>query len=352
MGGAFSAPTNNLIEEAKLFYGNKRLAYAVELWEKGENNTIVLSDGTNAPGTLPMKGEKFGKTVFQNDLQESLPIDSTMKIKTPEDGGTLIYETTGDLACKAFMPAGFRGGPTPNTMNPYRTDMGNPTGETPQNCATSWGHIVVIPVNHKIYNAITLTEEHLPLLAEMDRVGKVALKAISEGGVDMVGSLRWAMAQDSTIKMNDGRSVSSKLHNTEFVDDEAFLNCQSEGVDSVQDMVRDTTESTFHVGRAASVGYLHLHVRPTCFDLISKIGMDEQASEKGYIKQTLLDDVVSFVNSDEYATIKAQSEMLECESEPEPEGDDSDDDDGSALVRQASHRRSGGGLSRQGSRRD
>ena len=166
----------------------------------------------------------------------------------------------------------------------------------------------------------------------------------------MVGSLRWAMAQDSSIDMNDGRSVSTKLQNTEFVDDEAFLKCQSEGVDSVQDMVRDTTESTFHVGRAASVGYLHLHVRPTCFDLVSKVGMDEQASEKGYIKQTLLDDVVSFINSDEYVTIKAQSEMLESEPEPEPEGDD--DDDGCALARQDSHRRSGGGLARQASRRN
>jgi hypothetical protein len=240
------------------------------------------------------------------------------------------------------MPADFRGGPTPNTMNPYHTEQGNPTGETPQNCATSWGNIVVIPVNHKIYNAITLTEEHLPLLAEMDRVGKVALKVISEGGTDMVGSLRWAMAQDSMIEMNDGRYVSTKLLNTEFVDDEAFLKCQSEGVDSVQDMIGDTTESTFHVGRAASVGYLHLHVRPTCFDLVSKVAMDEHASEKGYINQTLLEDVVSFVNSNEYATIKAcarqeqewdQGEMLEYEHEPDPEGDD-----GGGLARQASRR--------------
>ena len=332
MGATFSAPTNNLIEEAKLFYSNKGLAYAVELWEKGENNAIILEDGTSAPGSLPMKGDKFGKTVFQNDLQVLLPNESTMKIKTPEDGGTLVFETTGDLACKAFMPAGFRGGPTPNTMNPYRSEMGDPTGTTPQNCATSWGHIVVIPVNYNIYNAITLTEGHIHLLGEMERVGKVALKMLSEGDADMVGSLRWAMAQDSIIEMNDERSVSTKLLNTDFVDDEAFLKCQSEGVVSVQDMIRDTTESTFHVGRAASVGFLHLHVRPNCFDLVSKVGMDEQAAEKGYIKQTLLEDVVSFIGSDEYATIKAQAELLE----DDPEG--GSDDEGCELTREASCR--------------
>lgn len=341
MGASFSAPANNFFEEAKLFYGNRDHVTTVTSWENGSCDTMIFGD-KHIDGTLPQVcGEnKYGKPVFQSDLQESMPDTDTMKIKSPEHGGTLVYETTGALACKAFMPAGFRSGPTPNTMNPYRSDIGNPTGKTPQNCATSWGHIVVIPVNQRIYNAVTLTKDHIELLNEMERVGKHALKILTEESVDYIGSLRWAMAQDGTMEMNDGRVVSTKLQAADFVDDSAFLTCQTEGVDSVTDMINSTTESTFHVGRAASVGWLHLHVRPTCFDLISKIGMDEQASEKGYLKQTLLSDVIDAISSEELETIRAQSEVLE-HSEPEPELDvsEDDDDEGPPLSRQYSVRR-------------
>lgn len=334
MGNGMSATRKNLVEETRIFHINKQLAYAVSLWEQGENDTVIV-DGVDVPGVLP-GGDNAGKPVFQHDLQESLPMSSGMKIKSPENGGTLVLETGGDFGCKAFMPGGFRGGPTPNGMNPYRMAIGSPDGSAPQNCATSWGHILVIPKNYRLWNVVTLTQDHIPLLEEMDRVGRLALKILLEGDANMVGSLRWAMAQDSTITLNDGTNVSTKLQADDFLDDEAFLECQQNGVDSVVDMVNDTIESTFHVGRAASISWLHLHVRPTCFDLVSKAGMDSQAEDNGYVKQTPLSDVIEFLKSEELATIRAQAESLN--SEPEPESDD-DDDDGNTLSRQQSVRR-------------
>jgi hypothetical protein len=236
------------------------------------------------------------------------------------------------------MPGGFRGGATANGMNPYRMAIGSPDGLAPQNCATSWGHILVIPKNYRLWNVVTLTQDHIPLIQEMDRVGRLALKTLFEGDASMIGSLRWAMAQDSTIRLKNGTDVSTKLQKDDFLDDEAFLECQKNGVDSVVDMVNESIESTFHVGRAASISWLHLHVRPTCFDLVSKAGMDSLAENKGYLKQTPLSDVIDFLKSEELTTIRAQAEALDSEPEAEPD-DDSDDDDGTTLSRQQSVRR-------------
>lgn len=316
MGNGLSAPIKNAVEEARLFYLNRPLSYAVSLWEQGENDTVIV-EGESVLGVLP-GGPNIGKPVFQHDLQESLPMNSGMKIKSPENGGTLILETGGEYGCKAFMPGGFRGGPTPNGMNPYRMAIGSPDGSAPQNCVTSWGHVLVIPKNQRLWNVVTLQEEHIPLIEEMDRVGRLALKTLYEGDETMIGSLRWAMAQDSTITLNDGSIVSTKLQSDDFLDDEAFLQCQQNGVESVRNMVEESIESTFHVGRAASISWLHLHVRPSCFDLISKESMDVQAENKGYLKQTLMDDVISFIRSDELKTIRAQAETMGEEVESSP----------------------------------
>ena len=55
--------------------------------------------------------------------------------KNIEDGGTLVMSTEGPLATYSFMPAGFRGGPTPNKINPFKESIGNPGGEIPEKCS-------------------------------------------------------------------------------------------------------------------------------------------------------------------------------------------------------------------------
>ena len=81
---------------------------AVALWENNETDTISYTDEegqlVHCPGTIG-GGQFAGKPAFQA---------FNLK-KTFTDGGTLVAES---VNCISFIPAGFRGGPTPNTMNP------------------------------------------------------------------------------------------------------------------------------------------------------------------------------------------------------------------------------------------
>ena len=62
----------------------------------------------------------------------------------------------------------------PNKINPFREEIGNPQGDTPNKCAASLCHVVTTPINIKRYNTITCNSSDIPLLNELDRVGKEA----------------------------------------------------------------------------------------------------------------------------------------------------------------------------------
>ena len=305
MGSSQSTQKDNFVNQANKFYSNKSQSYSVELWQKGENDKIIYDETITPQGVLSHTHEFRGMPVFQKEVQEGWDM---VKVKTPEDGGTRIMDTDGDLAVMAFMPAGFRDGPSPNKINPFREEIGNPVGDTPNKCAASLCHVVTTPINIKRYNTITCDSSDIPLLNELDRIGKEACITLINGKDDMIGSLRWHLKQDDKITMKDGREVNTKLLDTDFVDSRTFIKLQSDGFDSVIDEIIHSIETTFHVGESASVGYLHSHTRPTCFDLTSRENMDKQASENGYVKETLLKDVVEFIEFDEFMKVKEGDE--------------------------------------------
>ena len=315
------------MNQAKKFYEDKTQAYAVELWEKGENMNMKY-DGKVPKGTMPFDHDFGGMPVFQPEVQEGF---SAVKVKSISDGGTMVMTT--DLLM-AFMPAGFRDGPTPNKINPFREEIGNPNGDTPQKCAASLCHIVTTPNhlgNKRKYNAITCNANDISLLREMERVGKQACIKMLEEDDSVLGSLKWHLKQDEKITMKDGREVNTKLLDTDFVDSSVFIGLQSDGYESVKQKIMDSIVTTFHVGESASVGYIHSHTRPTCFDLTSRANMDNMAQQDGYIKETTIDDVVQFISSEEFQKIQNMEQddtlqrtptppVMMPEPEPEDEG--------------------------------
>ena len=315
-----SVQEDNFNNQAKKHYGNKPLAYCVSLWQEGENNKMIFNETEVPQGVLKHDHDFGGMPVFQTEVQEGWDL---VKVKTPEENGTLVLKTEGDLACLSFMPAGFRDGPTPNKINPFREEIGNPTDKTPEKCASSLCHIVSTPENIRKYNIITCNSGDIGLLNELDRLGRQACLSLRDGPDTMVGSLRWHMKQDGAIEMKDGRVVNTKLLESDFVDATAFNKAQTEGVESVKQMFEDSLQTTFHTGEAASVGYLHSHTRPTCFDLTSRQKMDEMANDRGYIKEITLEEAIECLQSEEFSKIVNGLDQSEEEEE----------EDAGALVR-------------------
>ena len=316
MGSQMSVQENaeNFSNQATKFYKDKSLAYCVYLWQHGENDRMIYNDKETPQGVLPQTHEFGGMPVFQKDVQEGW---SVVEVKSPEDGGTRIMNTKGDLAVMSFMPAGFRDGPTPNKINPFREEIGNPEGDTPNKCAASLCHVVTTPINIRRYNVMTCDKGDIPLLNELAKVGKEACLILINGPDTMIGSLRWHLKQDDKITMKDGREVNTKLLDTDFVDARTYIKLQRYGFDSIITEITDSIETTFHVGESASVGYLHSHTRPTCFDLTSRAHMDSMANDSGYIKETSIENVIEFIQSEEFIKIK---EEVHEESESEDDG--------------------------------
>jgi hypothetical protein len=241
---------------------------AVTAWEKGVTDTIMWQDESGkevfAPGTCP-GGPNLGKPFFQ-----FLPLH-----KSFEEGGSKVAESDN---CISFIPAGFRGGKTPNTMNPVREDIGGPSA------LMSLVHVLTIPKDVRIYNAATLTHDHQPLLQEMKELGEKAVMILMKGSKDMMGSFKWQYSQDGEVEMSDGTMQSAKVLETDLTE-----KCQKNYHKKIRD---PSILNSFHVYPAASIGYLHLHsyvgeLLTTAHDTMSR-----DAKDKGYHKNVPYDVVV------------------------------------------------------------
>ena len=288
---------DNFIGQFKKFNSDAKQAYAVELWETGENMNMKFDDKV-PNGTMPFDHEFGGMPVFQKEVQEGFDV---VKVKEIVDGGTSVIKNDKYMA---FMPAGFRDGPTPNKINPFREEIGNPNGDTPQKCAASLCHIVSTPIDIRKYNVITCDVDDISLLRELETIGKEACIKMLDAEDDVLGSLKWHLKQDGKIVMKDSREVNTKLVDADFIDDKTFIKLQTDGYESVRDVIIQSIHTTFHVGESASVGYIHSHTRPSCFDLTSKSNMDNMALEKGYVKETDIEDIVKFIESEEFKNEK------------------------------------------------
>lgn len=240
---------------------------SISSWENGSTDTIkYYEDGEEkiAPGTCP-GGPNLGKPFFQ-----FLPLH-----KTFEEGGTKIAESEN---CLSFIPAGFRGGKTPNTMNPVREELGG------SSALMSLVHVLTIPKVHRVYNACTLTRDHLDLLQEMKELGEKSAMILMKGSKTMMGSFKWQYSQQGEVEMSDGTMKSMVVVKTDL-----SPKCQKNFHKKISN---PTIFNSFHVYPAASIGYLHLHsyvgeLLTTAHDTMSK-----EAKDAGYHKNVPYEVVV------------------------------------------------------------
>ena len=87
----------------------------------------------------------------------------------------------------------------------FEKKLENPNGDSPQRSAASLCHIVTTPTNVRKYNVITCNTNDIPLLRELERVGKSACIKMLEADDSILGSLKWHLKQDGKITMKDGR---------------------------------------------------------------------------------------------------------------------------------------------------
>ena len=242
---------------------------AVSLWENYETDTISYTDEkgqlVHCPGTIG-GGQFAGKPAFQAfNLKKSFT-----------DGGTLVAES---INCISFIPAGFRGGPTPNTMNPVREDIGG------SSALMSLVHVITIPKDIRIYNATTLRKEHKPLLNEMKDLGEKAVEILLNGPKEMMGSLKWVYNQSGEIEMTDGTKKSLVVTMDDLSHDSQMNFSKTPS--------RSPIRNSFHVYPAASIGWIHLHSYLGDFLTSAHDTMERQAISAGYKKNTTFEEVVS-----------------------------------------------------------
>ena len=124
-----------------------------------------------------------------------------------------------------------------------------------------------------------------------------------------------------------------------------FDTAQAEGIATINHLFEESLETSFHVGESASVGYLHSHTRPTCFDLTSRENMDQMASEHGYVKETSMSECIEYLESSDLQDLKdsinkSDSDDDEIQSSVSElrvtESDEDDEGDGQSLTRQPS----------------
>lgn len=275
---ALSKPAlSQLLHPYKQFYSeNARVTGTeIERWEKRETDKIQHSDGTTPSGFLGN-----GMPLFQ-----FLDIS-----KTFEQGGTLVAESEN---CWAIIPAGFRKAPTFNTMNPVKYSIGG------LSALMSLCHVLIVPKNTRIYNAVTLKKTQLRLLSEMEELGGNALKKLIEGTADTPGSIRWQLKQSGTIPINETTLLHSvSLDPLDFAEEcrDSFTGLSDGRFQEIQEESLRNMRFSFHMGDMASIGYLHMHcylgnLRTTAHEV-----MEENARKQGIRKNTPLDDVIYMIN--------------------------------------------------------
>lgn len=245
---------------------------AIQAWENGKTDVIGWEENGEkkyALGTVP-GGPNIGKPAFQFLLPLMKPLS---------DGGTVIQESKN---CISFIPAGFRNAKTVNTMNPVREEIGGTTA------LMSLVHVLTIPKNTRIYNATTLNESHVELLNEMKQLGNQSVLKLMVAGPQFIGSLEWVLAQDGELEMNDGTKYSTKVLESDMAD-ECGVNLPKIRAKCLNGY---NVSDTFHVGQAASIGWLHLHSFVTELRTSAYDTMEQNAAEKGYRKNTPFDEIM------------------------------------------------------------
>jgi hypothetical protein len=271
------------------YYKDADLVLADCNWASGVSDDIHTKDDSGQK--IPAPGTFKGKPVFEDGVLQSMGLPSYKTWR--RHGGTMIAKSDN---WTALIPGGFRDGPTPNKMNPVSFDIGG------YSALMGLVHIIAIP-NQRIANCVNIVEDDIPLLEEGMTLLKTAFNLLADGGKDEIGSVRWILSQDGTIKMNDGSEKSVKLVSEDFIPEcrENFQALQSDPQSVIDNM---EMEVTCHADTMASIRKLHLHGFSKDFKTVAWQKMEEKARSSGYDKNTLISDVIAMAKSGETQRMK------------------------------------------------
>ena len=271
----------NTFETYHQFYTDKKLVKTIIDWENGKTNVLRI-EGKSIHGVLGN-----GMPLFQFlDISKGF-----------SEGGTTVAESEN---CFAIIPAGFRGGPTFNKMNPVKFSMGQ------YSALMSLCHVLIVPKNERIYNALTLEKCHLTLVSEMEDLGARALMKLIEGTASDPGSIRWQLTQSGTMKMADDTEMNTQVTEDDFNDSckDSFKGLLDGRMETILEECKSHMKFSFHLGTMASIGYLHMHAYLGNLLTVAYDKMEENARKEGLPKNTPLDDVIYMMNTGKVLMMK------------------------------------------------
>jgi len=265
------------------FYADEGLVKTILDWEDRKTDELRRPSGEPIHGVLGN-----GKPLFQFlDISKGFP-----------EGGTKVAESEN---CSAIIPAGFRGGPTFNTMNPVKFSLGE------YSALMSIGHVLIVPKTERIYNALTLEKCHLSLVSEMEELGARALMKLIEGTASDPGSIRWQLAQSGSMKMADDTEKDVQVTEDDFNDSckDSFRGLLDGRMEAILEECKGKMKFSFHLGSAASIGYLHMHAYLGNLLTVAHDKMESKAQSQGHRKNTPIDDVVYMMMTGKVAALKS-----------------------------------------------
>ena len=272
----------NAFETYRQFYTDKNLVKTIMNWENGKTDELRI-EGKSIHGVLGN-----GMPLFQFlDISKGF-----------SDGGTKVAESEN---CFAIIPAGFRRGPTFNTMNPVKFTVGQ------YSALMSLCHVLIVPKTERIYNALTLEKCHLTLVSEMEELGARALMKLIEGTASDPGSIRWQLAQSGLMKMADDTEKNVQVTGSDFSDSckDSFKGLLDGRMETILEECKSTMKFSFHLGTAASIGYLHMHAYLGNLLTVAHDKMESKAQEEGQPKNTPLDDIVYMMMTGKTSALKS-----------------------------------------------
>lgn len=268
---------------------------AISAWENNTNtntNNLVV-DNVNeflvekhcspAKGFGGIKGSVFEtiRILVEKIGSNATGVDAVNALKELKElCPTLMYF---DEKCIALLPANPRNG-TVLTANPTSISLGGPGG------ASSHMHVLIIP-RIRIYNALTLTKQHIPLLQHMETVGRRVVCQMSVADNYIVPAIK---ANSETkqpptpiqppILDLDWPNMMARIKNTELFDYDGYLpygfNLHKTSAQDLLGNAGQDVGSFLQVHRDHSIGFLHMHMIP--MKLVSKNGGDVYFSEPDY----------------------------------------------------------------------
>ena len=266
----------------RTYYAQGDVVLADRGWEDGdEDELFVAKDDAKVylPGTVK------GKPVFEDGVLESIgqPPFKTWR----RNGGTMVAQSKN---WTSIIPGGFRGGNTPNKMNPISFDIGG------YSALMGLVHVIVIP-NKRITNCVTVMDKDVPLIMEGVQLLETSFNLLANGGADEIGSVRWQLSQSGSVTMSDGSEAPCQVTENDFID-ECQGNFRRLLIDPTKAIDEMKMEVTFHGDAMSSIRKLHIHGFTADYKTVAYKAMEDKAqADHGQPKNTSLDDVLYMAQS-------------------------------------------------------